>query len=64
MKTIFGGKNIVEKFVEVISPILELKENYYHQNRTLAEMRDLLLPKLMSGEISVDELEKKMGGVI
>lgn len=64
MKTIFGGKNIVEKFVEVISPILELKENYYHQNRTLAEMRDLLLPKLMSGEISVDELEKKIGDVI
>lgn len=64
MKTIFGGKNIVEKFVEVISPILELKENYYHQNHTLAEMRDLLLPKLMSGEISVDELEKKMGGVL
>lgn len=64
MKTIFGGKNIIEKFVELMSPNFELKENYYHQNRILAEMRDLLLPKLMSGEISVDDLEKKMGDVL
>lgn len=27
------------------------------ESRTLAQIRDALLPKLMSGEISVDELE-------
>ena len=54
----------IKRFGLVFSPITDLIISNNIQNRTLAEMRDLLLPKLMSGEISVDELEKKMGGVL
>ena len=32
-----------------------------HQSRTLATLRDTLLPKLLSGELSVAELESKLG---
>ena len=31
------------------------------ENRTLAQLRDLLLPKLMSGEIRLHEAEKLVG---
>ena len=54
----------IKRFGLVLSPITDLIISNNIQNHTLAEMRDLLLPKLMSGEISVDELEKKMGGVL
>lgn len=53
--------SIVQTFDDLITGVDQLILNNTDQNHTLAEMRDLLLPKLMSGEISVDELEKKMG---
>lgn len=56
--------SIVQTFDDLITGVDQLILNNTDQNHTLAEMRDLLLPKLMSGEISVDELEKKMGGVL
>ena len=34
-----------------------------HESRTLARTRDLLLPKLMSGEIRFVEAEKANGAV-
>ena len=55
---------IFEAFNHITSKHFLLMQENVLQNHTLAEMRDLLLPKLMSGEISVDELEKKMGGVL
>ena len=56
--------SIVQTFDDLITGVDQLILNNTDQNHTLSEMRDLLLPKLMSGEISVDELEKKMGGVL
>ena len=56
--------SIVQTFDDLITGVDQFILNNTDQNHTLAEMRDLLLPKLMSGEISVDELEKKMGGVL
>lgn len=56
--------SIVQTFDDLVISVDKLILNNTDQNRTLAEMRDLLLPKLMSGEISVDDLEKKMGDVL
>jgi type I restriction enzyme S subunit len=39
-------------FVEAIEPTVELVETLVEQNRKLAEARDLLLPRLMNGEIA------------
>lgn len=44
---------IVKLFDETIHPIFEQVENLLQQNQKLRTARDLLLPKLMSGEISV-----------
>ena len=44
---------ILDKFNEISIRIYEKIENNSQQNRTLATMRDALLPKLMSGEMRV-----------
>jgi len=45
---------IIQLFEKVVSPMFEIMENNEQQSRTLAQIRDALLPKLMSGEIRVD----------
>ena len=48
---------IYDKIAPVFSSFLEkMKENFF-QNTRLAALRDALLPKLMSGEIDVSEVE-------
>jgi len=44
---------IVKKFEEIAFPIDQMIENQEQQSRTLAQIRDALLPKLMSGEIVI-----------
>lgn len=43
--------NIAKLFENVTSPFLEKRRVNRKENQTLSEVRDLLLPKLMSGEI-------------
>jgi len=45
---------IVKKFEEIVFPIDQMIENNEKQSGTLAQIRDALLPKLMSGELRVD----------
>jgi type I restriction enzyme S subunit len=44
---------LVKRFAEVASPLFEQWISNLHQSRTLATLRDTLLPKLLSGELSV-----------
>lgn len=44
---------IIEAFESLVCPMDESLENNENQARTLAEIRDALLPKLLSGEIRV-----------
>lgn len=51
---------IFSEFDRIASPLFEkIKANVF-ENRTLAATRDLLLPKLMSGEILLSEAEVLM----
>lgn len=45
------------QFVEAIAPLRGLLTNLLEQNGVLASARDLLLPRLISGELDVSELE-------
>jgi type I restriction enzyme S subunit len=45
--------DIAKKFVERADPIFRLIDENAKQSRTLATLRDTLLPKLLSGELSV-----------
>ncbi len=48
-------QTIMEDFQNMVWPMLEQIQLAYFQNRKLAQARDLLLPRLMSGAIEVSE---------
>lgn len=45
-----------EEFAKIAMPIMEVIKNNSLENRKLSTLRDTLLPKLMSGELSVDDV--------
>ncbi len=47
-----------ERFEDLAGPILNRALGNRRQSETLAEMRDALLPKLISGEVRVKEAER------
>ena len=51
---------ILEAFHRTCSPLFEQAEANRSQSRTLATLRDTLLPKLLSGELSVAEVGKEV----
>lgn len=59
-KVIIPEISIGEQFTGLISPMFDLIHNIMQQNKQLTKMRDLLLPKLMSGEIDVSKLDIKV----
>jgi type I restriction enzyme S subunit len=49
---------VLERFGSLAQPMLDRIVANIHESRTLANTRDYLLPKLMSGEIGVREVEQ------
>ena len=49
---------IAQKYTEFIRPIIKRIIKNIHQSRTLSQIRDTLLPKLLSGEIRVDDADE------
>ena len=52
-------KSIAAAFARNIQPMLDRIHVNLHQSRTLATMRDTLLPKLLSGELQVADVASK-----
>ncbi|MEK4538099.1 restriction endonuclease subunit S [Peribacillus sp. FSL K6-1552] len=52
-RTVIPCSNVVKMFDKVILSMLKTIENNIIENKKLAEIRDAILPKLMSGEIRV-----------
>ena len=48
---------IAQEFNEIVLPMLRQIQNSYFENNRLREMRDGLLPRLMSGELDVSDIE-------
>ncbi len=51
--------DVVLAFSKIINPMMEEVVNRSQESRRLASLRDTLLPRLMSGELKVDEIEKE-----
>lgn len=49
---------IIQIAEKLFSPLLEQQEALFSESRTLAKIRDTLLPKLMTGEIRIKDSEK------
>jgi len=56
---IFPTPRITAAFDKLVEPLLGQIRANLHQSRTLATLRDALLPKLLSGELSVASLDAK-----
>ncbi|MDP2940060.1 MAG: restriction endonuclease subunit S [Candidatus Omnitrophota bacterium] len=56
---VFPSQQLIEQFNTLISPIFDLIGNLLRKNKFLQETRDVLLPKLISGEIDVEHLDIK-----
>lgn len=54
---ILAQRNIIEKFDVIISPIVSEIFKLCIKNQTLKQTRDILLPRLISGEINVENME-------
>ena len=54
---ILPDEKTLGRFDEVIAPLFESMKNVAHENKKLGEIRDALLPRLMSGEIDVSAVE-------
>jgi type I restriction enzyme S subunit len=50
---------LLDRFNAAILPTVELINNLLFRNRNLRTTRDMLLPKLVCGEVSVENLEKE-----
>ena len=48
---------VAQTFNDEVSPLIELILAHIHESHRLAEIRDYLLPKLLSGEVEVKEVE-------
>ena len=56
MKLIVPPTDIIKSFSNNTRPLFEQIRSLQHESRCLAELRDTLLPKLMSGELKVNEI--------
>ena len=56
MKILVPPEAIRTQYNEKCYPIIHLIQKQKYESRRLAELRDTLLPKLMSGELKVDEI--------
>jgi type I restriction enzyme S subunit len=57
---VIPSKDIMEKFINSISKLFILNDNLQLKNQNLLKTRDLLLPRLISGEMDVSELNIKL----
>jgi len=57
------SEQAIREFQNLVRPLLDLIGSNVHEAHNLAEIRDLLLPKLMSGEIRLRDAEKTVEAV-
>lgn len=57
LKVLIPTSEVLAKFDEVVTPTYGLRRNLLAQNNVLSQARDLLLPRLISGELNVSDLD-------
>ena len=59
MPVIIPSKDVIQEFSSTLCPIVEQLRDSLFEVRNLSSLRDTLLPRLMSGELSVSDLSVK-----
>ncbi|WP_017632907.1 restriction endonuclease subunit S [Vibrio sp. 624788] len=55
---VLPSDELLKKFNEVVAPLMEKISDNHNQNKTLSNLRDTLLPKLLSGEIELVQVQE------
>jgi type I restriction enzyme S subunit len=63
MPFLYAGERVCRKFSDVVAPLFSRLRVNADENNTLTTIRDLLLPKLMAGEIRVQEAARMVEAV-
>jgi type I restriction enzyme S subunit len=58
-----SNKNIIDLFSKKVESIFKQQDVLEQENQELASLRDWLLPMLMNGQVSVDDVEEELGMV-
>lgn len=56
-------KDLLHKFDRIVKPLIEERSMLNKKNQNLRKTSELLLPKLISGDIDVSELDIDTGGI-
>ena len=56
-KLMIPNDYLINKFDLKVSPLLKKISSNYFENKSLSQLRDTLLPKLMNGEIDLDNIK-------
>jgi type I restriction enzyme S subunit len=56
--------DIAASFCEIATPLLARQAHNELESRTLSEIRDVLLPKLLSGEFRIQDAERKVAAAL
>jgi type I restriction enzyme S subunit len=62
MDVVISPPALIDRFTEIVQPLVKLVCQSIEQSRTLAALRDTLLPNLISGELRVRGLKKTILG--
>jgi type I restriction enzyme S subunit len=57
MPFVFAGEHVCRAFAELVRPWFAKRRSSSDANKTLAALRDTLLPKLISGELRIQDAE-------
>ena len=57
LRVVVPARGALASFDDTVSPMYELRRNLIAQNDVLTNARDLLLPRLISGELDVSDLD-------
>jgi len=58
----FPARELLQRYHDYTKPLMELKRRLEQKNKNLCQTRDHLLPKLISGELDVSDLDIDVGG--
>lgn len=56
MSIAIPDNNVLNQFSDIVNSIIQKKKNIISESLRLTNLRDSILPKLMSGKIKIDKL--------
>jgi type I restriction enzyme, S subunit len=64
MEVVLPPLNVQQDFQNIVGPMEIMQDSLYWENQTLTQLRDTLLPKLISGEVRVKDVEQTLTEIL